>query len=191
MALLSGKNLTQTTFPAAYGKDAEMAIRLIEGRWSRSYPLIEYRSLKMGVTQQGPSGVSVPVGEAGMTLFDPLYGESLDPTMLSWDQPHTAAAVDATDVELFEAGVMIHAQVRSEAKETELKKYGFDELRDLLVTIPASFLDANGITPKPGDRFVWDGDTYEVLQRQRGGYWKNTNLALYEVINAEHARFGA
>jgi hypothetical protein len=194
MALRPGSNIQQTTFPSAYGKDAEMAIRIIEDRWKRSYPQVEYSSIKISVDLQDSSlGISAPVGEAGSTFFDPLYGESPDPTMLSWDNPQTSsgAGSDATDVEVFEAGVLIHAQVRSEATERELKKYGFDEVKDLLLTIPASLLDAAGVKPQPGDRFVWDGDTYQVLQRKRGGYWKNTNLALYEVINAEHARFGS
>jgi hypothetical protein len=191
MALIPGNNVQRTTFPSAYGKDVEMAIRLIEDRWRRSYPQVDYRSFKTATTQQSSLGVSAPVGESGFTSFDPLYGESLDPSMLVWDNPQTSVGADATDVEVFEPGVLVHAQVRTEATERELKKYGFDEIRDLLITIPSSFLDALGVTPKPGDRFVWDGDTYQVLQRKRGGYWKNTNVALYEVINAEHARFGS
>jgi hypothetical protein len=194
---LPGSTVQRTTFPAAYGKDVEMAVRIIEDRWTRSYPQVEYLILKQSITEQGGGGISAPVGASGTTLFDPLYGESLDPTMLSWDQPHLSASntanesLDATDVEQFETGILVSAQVRREATERELKKYGFDEIRDLLLTIPTSLLDGAGIDPKPGDRFKWDGDTYSVLQRKRGGYWKNTNVALYEVINAEHARFGA
>jgi len=191
MPYLPDANTHGTTFPTAYGKDLETAIRQIESRWKMSYPKIAWKVLKKATTEPTNGSIQNLSGEVGNTLYDPLYGESIATTSNTWEQTHNSDAGDATEPDVYEESFLIHAQIRREAKEKELKKYGFDQIRDILVTIPVSFLDVIGVKPQQGDRFVWDGDTYQVTQREATGYWKNTNLRLYEVINAEHARFGA
>jgi hypothetical protein len=191
MPYLPNKNIHGTAFPTAYGKDLETAVRQIESRWKMSYPKIAWKVLKKATTEPTSGNIQNLSGEVGSTLYDPLYGESIATDSSTWAQTHNSDAGDATEPDVYGESFLIHAQIRREVKEKELKKYGFDQIRDILVTIPVSFLDLVGIKPQPGDRFVWDGDTYQVTQREATGYWKNTNLRLYEVINAEHARFGA
>ena len=76
-------------------------------------------------------------------------------------------------------------------KDYDLKKYGFDEMRDLLLHVPASLLDRVGITAVAGDKFIWNGEEYLTLQVKEAGYWKNTNIRLWVTITAEHKRRGA
>ena len=73
----------------------------------------------------------------------------------------------------------------------DLKRYGFDKFRDLLAFSPLSLLDKLSLTVEVGDYFVWDGDEYEVLQYSRDGYWKNSNVRLYLVMNCENRRQGS
>lgn len=184
-----------TTFPAEYGKDVLQQISVIEEKWKRFYPVINYYCLSKRVTVIQDGNVDNPVGESGTTAFDPLWGEDVDPVMFTegWKQPHldetdTAAAANTR---FYMDPVPVHAQVRREAHDIELKKLGFDRVRDLLVTIPVSLLDKAGIRVEPGDRFIWDNDVYEVQQRERTGFWKNTSLRIYIVLNCEHARLGS
>jgi len=95
------------------------------------------------------------------------------------------------DVQVFAPSVLIHGRVQREVRDRELKKLGFDKMRDLLVFFTHGHLDALGITVYPGDEFVWDGDRYVVKQHKSGGYWKNTNLRLYRVLMCENVRPGS
>lgn len=185
----------QTEFPAAFDKDLRMQVRMVGEKWRRYYPRIDYYCFKGDVTPTVNPVADPPsiVGEAGGSAFDPLYGETVDAAQLVtgvWQQPHGSSGV-AVNPEIFETPIPVHAQIRRDAKERELKKYGFDQIRDLLVTIPTGLLDTYGITVRQGDEFVWDGDRYVVLQFDTAGYWKNTNLRLYIVINAEHKKAGS
>jgi hypothetical protein len=187
-----------TTFPSAYGKDVHLAIRVIEEKWARFYPQVNYFSLNKAVTvvpksASGDVDTESMSGTAGGTVFDPVFGEAVDNAALSggWKQPHLSGDRRAVSPERFLNPVRVHAQVRREAKEKELKKLGFDEVRDLLLTIPVSMLDKLAITVTQGDRFVWDNDLYEVLQFETTGYWKNTNLRLYIVLNCRHYHPGS
>jgi hypothetical protein len=139
--------------------------------------------------------VNEPVGVAPNTVFDPLWGEAVDDEVLPGDgtyvQPHLSGTADATvDVRLADP-VMIHAQVRREAKERELKRLGFDEIRDLLLVFPTTLLDIAGITVQQGDQFTWSNHKYQVLQWRDTGFWKNTDLRLYIVCNCEHLKVGS
>lgn len=180
----------ETVFPRAYGKDVHLQIRMIEEKWRRFHPIISYYCLNKAVTV-GPvttAGLANAVGTTGGTAFDPITGEAVDNAALTgaWKQPHLSGDRRAVNPERFLAPIKVHAQVRREAKEKELKKLGFDEIRDLLVTIPTSVLDKLGIVVTQGDRFIWDNDLYEVGQFETTGYWKNTNLRLYNVLNCRH-----
>jgi hypothetical protein len=136
------------------------------------------------------------VNDRAITQFDALWGESVDDRMQlpneGWQQPHTTdAEADIAEVEKHDGPFYVHAQVRREPTEKELKKYGFDKVRDLLVHVPISLIDKMGIKVQPGDWFVWDDTEYSVLQVERTGYWMNTNIRLYFALNCEHRRRGS
>jgi hypothetical protein len=184
----------QTAWPEAYGKDIAVQIRLIDEKWKRTFPLLTYYQIKKATTPA--TDPNMPIGEAGKTQFDPVWGESVPADMAStgWRQPHGDAVADAADPELFEAPVSMNFRVQRIAKESELKKYGFDQIRDLLLFVPLSILDENSVIVTAGDSgdyVIWDGDEYTVLQKERAGYWKNTNVRLYMALNCEHRRPGA
>jgi hypothetical protein len=187
-----------TVMPQAYGADVLHAIRVIEEKWARFYPQVNYFCLRKDVTvvpknAQGDVDTESVSGTAGGTVFDPVLGEAVDNAALvsGWKQPHLSGDTRAVSPERFMDPVRVHAQVRREAKEKELKKLGFDEVRDLLLTIPTSMLDKLGIVVTQGDRFVWDNDLFEVLQFETTGYWKNTNLRLYMILNCRHYHPGS
>lgn len=186
-----------TTFPKAYGRDVHHAVRQIEERWTRFFPQVAYFALNKAVTVvprvNGDVDTASVSGTTGGTVFDPILGEAVDNAALAgqWKQPHLSGDRRAVNPEKFAAPVRVHAQVRREAKEKELKKLGFDEVRDLLLTIPTSMLDKLGITVTQGDRFVWDNDLFDVQQFETTGYWKNTNLRLYIVLNCRHYHPGS
>lgn len=192
--------IEDTRFPRAFTKDLRMQIRMIEDLFRRTYPIIDYYVQQKAVTsvcvEEGSADpetilAGTVVGEPGTTQFDPLWGEPVPGSMegTGWEQPHGNAAHDATDSRgVFDLPVEIHARIQREAKDYTLKRLGFDKIRDLLVFIPTSMLDAQGIQVEPGDEFVWDGERFQVIQRRRDGWWKNTNIRLYVAISAEHAR---
>lgn len=190
-----------TGFPQAFSKDALTQIRMIEEKWRRFYPEISYYCMNVATTNvplatDGASGeidTESVSGTAGGTVFDPIWGEAVDNAALTggWKQPHLSGDRAAVNPEKFMDPVRVNAQVRREAQSKELKKLGFDEVRDLLVTIPASMLDALGIVVRQGDRFVWDNELFEVLQYTQTGYWKNTNLRFYLVLNCKHYHPGS
>jgi hypothetical protein len=134
-------------------------------------------------------------GEVTPTQFDPLWGESIgeNAVLTEWKQPHGSQDVpaDTKSVERHYGPFPVHAQVKRDAKKTELQKIGFDEIRDLLVYIPVSILDAFGIVATEGDYFLWDEREYTVVRANSVGYWKNTNIALYVALNCENRRHGA
>ena len=177
-------------WPQPYGADVATAIRMIADKWKRQFPALDYYQLKKATTPSDDP--NTPTGEPGNTMFDPIWGESVPVDMATgWRQPHGNTTPDAPNPELFEPPVKLHMRVQREAKEKELKKYGFDQVRDLLAFVPLSLLDEAGVTVKQGDYFVWDGDEYVVLQFDRVGYWKNTNVRLYMALNCEHRRPGS
>jgi hypothetical protein len=183
----------QTEFPLEYGKDVQQGIEIIDEKWARHFPEVSYFCLLKQTTVVVDDNVDNASGEAGNSAFDPLWGESIDPQALidGWKQPHLNPDQEAANVTQFADPVKLHAQVRREARDDELKKLGFDRFRDLLVTIPLSLLDKKGVTTQQGDRFIWDNELYQVEQMNRTGFWKNTNLRIYMVLNCEHARLGS
>ena len=192
--------LQDTLFPRGIQKDLKQNIRMIEDLYRTQMPTINYYVQDKGATSVCDAEGTVDpetilketvVGDAGGGQWDPLWGESV-PTSeetTGWEQPHGNDTHDATDSRgIFSAAIPLKARIQREAKDRELKKYGFDKVRQVLVHIPVSILDANGIQVEAGDEFEWDGERFMVLQRRRSGYWKNTNVRLYVTINADHAR---
>jgi hypothetical protein len=201
MSYLPGDYVHDTTFPLAYAKDLLFAAARTREMYVRFKPKIDYFTLRIAVTPaaDAPDTTHALVGETGTTKFDPLWGEAVpveNPGDTTWKQPHgtdpTAGnVIVATNPELFDGPFVLHANVRREARENELKKLGFDRIRDLLITIPTILLDESGIEAHAGDQFIWDGDRYVVMQEDSGGYWKNTNVRLYRTLNCEHLHSGS
>jgi hypothetical protein len=191
MSYLPPSPTDPTTWPEEYGSDIAVQIRLIDEKWRRTFPLLSYYGLKKATTPA--TDTDTPVGESGRTQFDPIWGEAVPATMATtgWVQPHGDAVADAANPELFEVPLKMNFRVQRIAKDKDLKKYGFDQMRDLLLFIPLSILDDNGVTVKPGDYVVWDGDKYAVLQDNRVGYWGNTNVRLYMALNCVHLKEGS
>lgn len=185
----------EVELPGAYDKDLLLQVRVIIEKYRRYYPKIEYFTFKGDVTVSPslPSDVPTVVGEAGGTAFDPLWGESVPADQLTdgvWQQPNDGSGA-AANPELFNPVVIVNCRIQRDAKEKELKKYGFDQIRDLLLFIPTARLDQLGITARAGDEFVWDGYRYQFEQVEATGYWKNTNLPLYLVANCEQKKVGS
>jgi len=193
-----------TEFPKAFGRDLHTQIRLIEERWKRYFPEIDYypRLQNIGIADATPDTrnpeIAAPVSPTDPAAggFDRLWGESVDRQMADvdqWDQPHLSGTLDATtEAEGFQAPVKIHAQIKREVdKKRALELYGFDDVRDIIAVIPASVLDACGFRVKEGDKFIWDGQEYDVYQNAGGGWWKNSNIRLFRVLNCESKRLGS
>jgi hypothetical protein len=167
-------------------------IRQSEELWRTTYPKIAYMSLLKAAT--AVADTNTLTGAAGTTQFDPLWGEAVPANMgATWQQPHANAnpEVKASDPSLYSPAIDIHARIQRTAREDFLKKVGFDRVRSLLVTIPSSMCDAVGLNPKAGDRFMWDGELYHVLQYSPLGWWMNTNTKLYVVMNCAHEHRGS
>ncbi len=177
-------------FPKALGKDLQMQIRMIAEQYRRYPARLQYYSMKKAITPEVTP--DQPVGEVGTTQFDPVWREQVPTTMepTGWEQPHLSGVHDATQRGEYEEPVWLHMRVQREANDLQLKRWGFDRLRDLTVFVPLSFFDEYGITVTTGDWLTWDDDEYNVLQYTRDGYWKNTNIRLYMVMNCEHRRQG-
>lgn len=186
-----------TLFPEAYDRDLRTQIDLIEEQATRFFPRIPYYCIlkTVGISTVDPvTGGPAPTGAAGQNTFDELYGEIVDPALAgqAWKQPHRDGVLAAgVEVERYADPIEFNARVQREMKDYDLKKFGFDEMRDLLLHVPSSILDRRGITSTAGDKFIWNGEEYSVLQAKESGYWKNTNLRLWVSIMAEHKRRGA
>jgi hypothetical protein len=182
--------------PQASQLDFRLHVRMIRERWDRFYPLLPYRVLLLSPTPAPPREENADpiVGAPGTTRFDPLWNESIDSSVgETWAQPHATTTTDATAMraDRFAPPVNVHARVTRMALDSDLHKYGFDRVRDLLVTIPTTYLDEFGITVKAGDVLVWDGDEYTVVQETALGFFYNTSVRLYVHCNCEHRRTGS
>lgn len=202
---LPAKYTQQTTFPEAFGRDVQTQIRLIEERWKRFFTEIDYypRIQTTGIADATPdtrnpeiASPIAPVDPAGGG-FDRLWGESVDRTMADvtqWDQPHLSGTLDATtEMEGYQSPVKFHAQIKREVdKKRALELYGFDNVRDIIAIIPASFFDACGFRVKEGDKFIWDGQEYDVIQDAGNrNWWKNSNIRFFRILNCESKRLGS
>ncbi len=188
MPYINASLTTDTAFPEGGGSDLATSIELIEEAWEVHYPLVTYYPIDKRTTPV--ADVNTLSGEAGASKFDPLYGESADPTQTVWKQPHgTAGVVKAAVVEVWTDPVEVRARVQRVTDETDLKKVGFDSndkwIGGLVLTIPSSMLDTLGVTCQAGDKFYWDNDEYVVKKPVQTGYWHNTNVRLYVSLGCE------
>ena len=177
-------------FPSSYGVDLTTEIGMIEELWRRHYPLIQYAPMS-----KSPTAVTDPTtqlsGQANTTKFDPMWGESVDSGLAVWQQPHASTNAAAAEPTVYLPPRSVNARIQRVARDDQLKKYGFDRIRTLLVTIPTSMLDAIGVTVAARDRFVWDNEIYEVVQWSPEGWRFNSTVKVHIVLNAEHAKRGS
>lgn len=184
-------NLDDTELPTGVGSDYTLQLDMMSERWRKFYPQIDYFSMRRATTVT--TDLNVPVGGSGATKFDPLYHEPIDSDMTTVVSPQgtNSANYDAGGVEVYAASVRVHARVRVDATDAELKRWGFDKVRDLIVQIPCVLLDTAGIGVRAGDKFRWGNTDYDVMQQVLDGRWRNTNIRFYVVINAQQRRPGA
>lgn len=187
---------SEAEFPRTLDKDLAIAVRMIEERFRRHYPATAFYPLRKSVTSVGQD-TTLPVGAAPNTVFDALYSESVDPAAFTpngkepFAQPHTTDNVDAARGHEYDDPLFLHARVQRENVERELKRLGFEQIRGILVKLPTSACATAGWDPQPGDRLIYDNTLYEVQQRARTGYWKNSNVRLYIELSAQQARLGS
>lgn len=190
--------LEYTEFPKANGKDVYRQIAMIEDVWARQMPKVEFYNAKKFPTasldEGGEVDPNVLSGEEGTTKYDPLWGERVSDSVANggaWVQPHGKEDHSVNGRGVFEVPVLLPCQIERIQKERQMKKYGFDEVREIVATIPVSFLDRFGVKVEAGDKFVWDGEQYEVKQERRDGWWMNSNVRLYVVMACDHWRPGS
>ncbi len=182
--------LNVTAFP--HGNDADIAtqIRMLKERYERSHPLLAYYPLKKVITTGGGNTI---IGAVNTTKFDQLWGEAVDSNLTEWKQPHLSGDTDAahSDVEQFASAIPLNGKLQRTAQELDLKRWGFDKGYDLIVTIPLPILDEKVITVTQGDKIIWNEWAFKVEQFAITGWWKNTNVPLYAVLNCKNHREGA
>lgn len=183
-----------TVFPKPLGRDFALQVKMIEDQYRLHFPTLHYEILVKATTPvlKQPDNSVLPSGEPGTTQWDPLWGERVHAPNGKWEQPHgTGGVVKAVAVETWEVAPAVKARVQRVNQERELKRYGFDKNRELMVFFACSLLDANGIVVQVGDRFKWHQQYFVIKEAHGDGYWQNTDIALYIVAAADHWREGA
>jgi len=177
--------LTPVERPQEYGADFLLQQRITREQYTLHAPLIKYYPLLKSPTR--PADPDDIIGAPATTKFDALWGETIAPTISTWEQPHGSTHdTGNTDTLAYDAPVDIHIKVQRVVKDAELKRLGFDRRRELLLHVPLLLLDEAGVTVQAGDKFEWDGKKYIVKQYNRKGYWKTTNLRLFMVMNCDN-----
>jgi len=189
MSYLPPSKVLETEFPLGDRKDFFAQVRQIEDVWRRMYPPVKYYPLS-----QTPTVAAVPgelSGEDATTQFDPIWGESVDASQVSWKQPHRDEDVQAANVEVREDPVYLHARISIQSSQRDLNKHGFERNRPVILVVPASILDDHNVTVQEGDRFDWGKHKMEVREWNSTGWLWNVNIPLYIRVSAEHARDGS
>lgn len=186
---LPADNTPSTIFPKQTGKDFWFQIRQIEEKWKRMFPLLPYSMLRSAPTAQvTPGDYNTPTGTG--TLIDPLYLEPV-PALTTVDSlydpqlafPNSGGAANPKQ---FHDPVNLNVAVRRQAKDLQLKQWGFDEMRDCIAVVPLSLLDKAHVRVKVGDEFDYGADErFEVLQYNIVGYFKNATSRLFLVMNCQ------
>lgn len=182
--------LNETVFPTGSNKDLLMQIKLLREKWKRFYPALPYHQIKKAATPI--VNIGTPVGETNTTKFDPLYMEAIDPVATVVKEPHLSGDLAASDPEVFVNPVNTYFQVVKESQDKELKKWGFDKARELVLKTPLGILDELTVTVQVGDKVVWNGVPYKIFQLSlTDTLWKNTNVPLFAVLNCGNYRSGS
>lgn len=200
MTYIPPQYLEDTCFPKSgsssggLSNDLATMISLLEEKWRRFFPIVDY--FQMDYTPTTVPTEDTPAGKPGATRVDDLWGEDIPASLTAeWIQPHENSpqglAADATDCKRYKPSVQFNLPIQREVDDKTLKRFGIDNMRDVLVTFLSSTLDDLGVTVQVGDRFVYGGENYEVEQYKQTGYWLNTNVALYIIGNCKRLRLGS
>lgn len=196
MAYIPPSVLEDTEFPnVGCGRDLQTISDLLIEKWQRSFPIVDYYRLLKTPTEATPAHDYIS-GVAGETQVDDLWGEDIPQGLTAeWVQPHgdtaAALALDATAGRIYGASVQVNAALDLQPSERTLKKIGLDQAKGVIVTIPTPLLDLVGITCRGGDYFIWRGEKFEVLNWHDRGYFYNTNVYLYMVLDCNRQRIGS
>lgn len=98
--------------------------------------------------------------------------------------------------------VTLFMLVKAPPASNPLTKFGVDESRDLTIQIPTILLERAGLATRSadltvecvldaGDRFVWAGVIYDVMQATQDQHWANTYYPLFWTIKAKIYRHEA
>lgn len=209
------ESLNPTVFPLAKRGDFGFLSRRIKEQWRRFYPQVSLRRLKNFPTtlydnSTTPEAIAAegddefkPIDainrksglNTGGTLVDPLYMESVpEGASPYWQQPHSSVESperDADDWNVYQNPVDVHVFLRVEVNEYVLKRWGIDEDFDILAIFNTPELDERGILISVGDRFLWQGQAYEIHQRRPEGWWANTDLFFHLICNCKRVRKGS
>lgn len=209
------KSSNPTIWPIPLAKDFAFQSRMIREQWKRLYPLIMLRRLVHFPTtlyDVTPEEITAAAeGNArfkpidainrkggintGGTLVDPLYMESVPVgTSPYWQQPHSSVESPERDAEKhnkYRAPEPIHAFIRVTINDYVLKRWGIDEDFDIIAMFNTPELDNRKMLISTGDRFLWQGQEYEVHQRKPHGWWMQTDLFLHLVCNCKRVRRGS
>lgn len=207
------KSENPTVWPIPRERDFFFHARNIKEQWHRFYPLINLRTLKLfpttlyDVTPEEAAAegddrfkpiaaINRKSGDgSGGTLLDPLYMESVPQgTSPYWQQPHSAVESPERDAEKwneYRDPREVHVFVKVDVNEYLLKRWGIDEDFDIIAIFNTPELDERGILISVGDRFLWQGQEYEIHQRRPEGWWMMTDLFLHLVCNCKRVRRGS
>jgi hypothetical protein len=212
---ISTESLNPTVFPLAKEGDFNFYARRIKEQWRRFYPVIKLRRLKHFPTSlfddaTTPEAIAAAGDEefkpitainrksgvnTGGTLVDPLYMESVpEGTSPYWQQPHSSVESperDADEWNKYQNPIDVHVCLRVTVNEYVLKRWGIDEDFDIIAMFNTPELDERGILISVGDRFLWQGQEYEIHQRRPEGWWMHTDLFLHLICNCKRVRRGS
>lgn len=201
MPYIPPRVLEDTTFPVAgpnaAGKDLRTQIGLLKEKWARFFPIIDYFQLNYTPTKVNHEAhIDLSGTPQGTTKVDDLWGEDVPLSLTAeWIQPHAINAggllADATATRAYKTSVQFHLPIQRGLDDKTLKRYGIDQMRDVIVTFLTPVLDELGVVVSVGDKFVWDGESYEVEQEKKAGWWQNTNVPLYIIGNCKRLRLGS
>lgn len=186
-----------TAGPYASGKDLTTLIRLLKEKWVRFFPIIDYYCLNYTPTKvDHDAGTDLSGTPQDTTKVDDLWGEDVPVSLTAeWIQPHSVSiegmSADATNTRAYLPAKQFNLPIQRSVTDKTLKRFGIDEMRDVLVTFLTPVLDELSITVKVGDKFVWDGESYEIEQAKEEGFWQNTNVPLYVIGNCKRLRLGS
>lgn len=175
-------------------RDLPSRISLIEEKWE-FYPERLYFPLLLSQTDF-PNGGTRPFndisGEEGTTKLDRLYLEPVAPTMTEWTQAQHSDEHTAELAEMFQYGnaQLVRMCIEDQADDKTLKRWGFDKMRDFIITIPLSLLDKVEITSQVGDKVQYGEEQLRVEAVALEGKWYNTNIRFFAVLNCKRIRAG-
>ena len=189
MTYLPPRILDSAGFIPSTDEDLMTVVSGIKERWEFSYPRVEYKSIsRMATPSASTEALS---GVTGSTKVDPLWGESVDSSLTTWQQPHHSSTIVTSDPAVYSKPKSVHCRIERGVRKSQMEKYGFDPVRNMVGTIPTVCLDEMSISVSPGDRIRWAGDWYEVLQCFNYGWYFNTNIPLYVIMSLQSARIGS